>query len=139
MRFRSIFRVTAGSVGRGVERPAQLELAGGTMRNGRFLAGFLGKVVGVARAGLHLGVSTAGRMLKECGSKGPKIEANVVDGKSVREKGKENPGEADYPNHVWQDIRIFLGRVVTQNNASPKYLVSVKRGAVRQPEFQGMV
>ncbi len=56
----------------------------------------------LARAGLQLGVSTVGRMLKECGSKGPKVEASAVDGKSVGEKGKENPVKADHPNHVWQ-------------------------------------
>ncbi len=56
----------------------------------------------LARAGLHLGISTVGRMLKECGSKRPKIEATAIDGKSVGEGGGGKPVQARGPNHIWQ-------------------------------------
>jgi hypothetical protein len=52
----------------------------------------------LARAGLHLGVTTVRRMLKEKGdSGGPASEA----AREKEERPPSRPVKAKYPNHVW--------------------------------------
>jgi transposase InsO family protein len=53
----------------------------------------------LARAGIHLGVTTVGRMLKERGRK-PKRPAEDASEPVTRSKWK--PVIANYPDHVWQ-------------------------------------
>ncbi len=55
----------------------------------------------LARAGLALGVSTVGRMLKERERKDPEPEENAASESSV-ETCKGTSVEAKGPNHVWQ-------------------------------------
>jgi len=54
----------------------------------------------LARAGLVLGVSTVGRMLKERDTAEPGHTADVAESTSASKKGK--PVQAKEPNHVWQ-------------------------------------
>ena len=56
----------------------------------------------LARAGLHLGVTTVGRILKEREDKEPEPAATAVDEASVRAAVKERAVKATKPNDVWQ-------------------------------------
>lgn len=75
------------------------------VQNLKTLCPMLGKVniaQFLARAGLHLGVSTVGRILKEAPASPPKTECRANDkGRTVTSK---------YPNHLWQiDLTIPIG------------------------------
>jgi transposase InsO family protein len=55
----------------------------------------------LARAGLTLGVSTVGRMLRESPGKQPQPARSTVSEAPVQ-KGERSPVQAKAPNHVWQ-------------------------------------
>lgn len=56
----------------------------------------------LARAGLVLGVSTVGRMLKETDTQRPEPDRNAAGEESVDATRKGKPVQASEPNHVWQ-------------------------------------
>ena len=56
----------------------------------------------LARAGLELGVTTVGRMLKEREGRRPKSEDAAVDAESVGNTGEPTPVRAKGPNDIWQ-------------------------------------
>jgi transposase InsO family protein len=67
----------------------------------------------LARAGLHLGVTTIGRMRRQPPAPAPRPRVETMpSAKRVTAK---------YPNHVWQ---CFLGRLIGALGTAPKYLVS---------------
>jgi putative transposase len=53
----------------------------------------------LARAGLHLGVTTVRRMLREKGGKG---RPGSIAAREEEERAPSTPVKAKYPNHVWQ-------------------------------------
>ena len=56
----------------------------------------------LARAGLTLGVSTVGRILKESAAKRPEPVEGAVSEEPLDEQVKGSPVKAKAPNHVWQ-------------------------------------
>ncbi len=61
----------------------------------------------LARAGLALGVSTVGRILKARERKDPEPGENAASETSVGETRKGKPVHANEPNHVWQTDLIL--------------------------------
>ena len=56
----------------------------------------------LARAGLTLGVSTVGRILKEGAGRRPEPMESAVSKEPVVKQVKGSPVQAKAPNHVWQ-------------------------------------
>ena len=55
----------------------------------------------LARAGLHLGVTTVKRMLKEKDRKPPESSEKAIEKEKGKEEKKRKPVVSKYPNHVW--------------------------------------
>ena len=64
----------------------------------------------LARAGLSLGVSTVGRILKESSGKRPEPMEGAVSKEPLDDQAKGNPVKAKAANHVWQiDLGVTGG------------------------------